>query len=103
MSVYKKFLPKVDKKRRLILTRFYSGVAGQNVWCYQIHRVTKLGQIDRKWKPLYAFGSDDFSAVGEFKHSTTGQIVKVPKSQFRAVSGVVNKKDVLEIANRAFG
>jgi len=103
MSVYKKFLPKVDKKRRLVLTRFYSGVAGQNVWCYQIHRVTKLGQIDRKWKPLYAFGSDDFSAVGEFKHSKTGEIVKVSKSQFRAVSGVVNKKDVLEIANRAFG
>ncbi len=97
---FKKFFPKVDEKRRLILTRFHSGVMGENIHCYQIHRWTKRGEIDKRFKPLYAFGSDDFDSVKEFKHSGTGEVIKVPKSTFKRISGVNNPLDISEIVKK---
>ena len=82
MSNYKSFTPKVDQKRRLVLTRFYTGVKQSNSFCYQITRITKTGSVDKKFKPLYSYGTDDFTSVKEFQHSGTGDKVKVFKKPF---------------------
>ena len=37
---YKSFTPKVDTKRRLVMTRFYAGIRDSNNFCYQINRVS---------------------------------------------------------------
>lgn len=93
----KSFTPKVDKKRRLVLTRIYAGVKGSNVYLYKIHRINKLDQIDKRFKPLFAFGSDDFKNIEHFQHSQTGEIVKVPKTTFKSVFGVADKNNPVEI------
>jgi len=85
---YKSFTPKVDEKRRLVLTRFYTGVKDSNTFCYKIERITKSGTVDKRFKSLFAFGTDDFSSVKEFKHSLTGQPVRVFKKPFKSVFGV---------------
>ena len=53
---YKSFTPKVDTKRRLVMTRFYAGIRDSNNFCYQINRITKTGTVDKRFKPLFAFG-----------------------------------------------
>ncbi len=93
MSNYKSFTPKVDQKRRLVLTRFYTGVKQSNSFCYQITRITKTGSVDKKFKPLYAYGTDDFTTVKDFQHSSTGDKVKVFKKPFKSVFGVREKND----------
>ena len=99
MSNYKSFTPKVDQKRRLVLTRFYTGVKQSNSFCYQITRITKTGSIDKKFKPLYAYGTDDFTTVKDFQHSSTGDKVKVFKKPFKSVFGVKEKNDPITIWN----
>jgi hypothetical protein len=93
MSNYKSFTPKVDQKRRLVLTRFYKGVKQSNSFCYQITRITKVGSVDKRFKPLYAYGTDDFDSVKSFQHSSTGEPVKVFKKPFKSVFGVKEKND----------
>ena len=46
-SKFKTFTPRVDIKRRLVMTRFYAGVNKSNSFCYMIHRITKKGKIDK--------------------------------------------------------
>ena len=48
---FKTFTPRVDTKRRLVMTRFYAGV-GNNSFCYVIHRITKKNTIDKRFKYL---------------------------------------------------
>lgn len=89
MRNFKSFSPKVDKNKRLVITRFHSGIKKElNSFCYQVNRITKKGTVDKKFKTLYAFGTDDFNSVKEFKHSGTGEIVKVFKKPFKSVFGV---------------
>lgn len=90
---YKQFTPKVDQKRRLVLTRFHAGVGDSPNFCYQITRINKQGEVDKKFKPLYAFGTDDFSSVKGFIHSKTGEPVKIFKKPFKSVFGVKEKCD----------
>jgi len=93
MNKYKSFTPKVDQKRRLVLTRFYTGVKQSNSFCYQITRITKTGSVDKRFKALYAYGTDDFDSVKSFQHSSTGEQVKVFKKPFKSVFGVKEKND----------
>jgi len=94
---YKSFTPKVDQKRRLVLTRFYAGVGDSGQFCYQVTRINKKGEVDKKFKQLYAFGTDDFQSVKEFQHSSTGQTVKVFKKPFKSVFGVKEKNDPTKV------
>ena len=93
MKQFKSFTPKVDKTRRLVLTRFYTGVKGSNNFCYQITRINKRGTLDKKFKPLYSFGTDDFSSVDEFQHSGNGERVRVFKKPFKSVFGIKEKSN----------
>jgi hypothetical protein len=96
---YKSFTPKVDQKRRLVITRFYTGVKESNLFCYQITRINKLGLVDKRFKPLYAYGTDDFDGVKNFLHSGTGEPVKVAKKPFKSVFGVKEKNNPITIWN----
>ncbi len=64
--MFKQFTPRVDKDKRLVITRFYAGIKGNNTFCYTVSRINKKGELDKKFKPLYAFGTDDFSSVKTF-------------------------------------
>ena len=64
--MFKQFTPKVDKDKRLVITRFYAGINGNNTFCYNVSRINMKGEIDKRFKPLYAFGTDDFSTVKSF-------------------------------------
>ncbi len=97
MKNFKSFSPKVDEKRRLVLTRFYTGVKDSNSFCYQINKITKVGTLDKKFKPLYAFGTDDFNSVKSFSHSGNGQTVKVFRKPFKSVFGVEKKNDPVSV------
>ena len=74
---YKKFSPKVDTKRRLVMTRFYTGIKESNSFCYLINRINKKGEIDKRFKSLYSYGTDDFKSIKEFSNSKTGITVRV--------------------------
>lgn len=100
MKNFKSFSPKVDEKRRLVLTRFYTGVKESNSFCYQICKITKSGKVDKKFKPLYAFGTDDFSSVKSFLHSGNGQEVRVFKKPFKSVFGISDKNDPIKVWNK---
>ena len=101
MNKFKSFSPKVDSKRRLVLTRFYTGVKGDPSFCYLIHRITKKNTIDKRFKHLYAYGDDNYKSVTEFHHAQTGNPVRVFKSSFKSVFKITDKLDVLEIWNSA--
>jgi hypothetical protein len=92
MKNFKSFSPKADKQRRLVMTRFHAGKSSDvNSFCYQITRITKQGTVDKKFKPLFAYGTDDFDSVREFKHSGNGEVVKVFRKPFKSVFGVDQK------------
>lgn len=94
MRNFKSFSPKADVKRRLVITRFHAGISKDvNQFCYQINRITKQGTVDKRFKPLYAFGTDDFDTVKEFKHSGNGEVIKVFKKPFKSVFGVEEKNN----------
>lgn len=97
MSKFKTFTPKVDSKRRLVMTRFYTGVKNSNSFCYVIDRINLKGEKDKKFKSLYSFGTDDFKSVEKFSHSVSGQEVKVYKSTFKSVFKVKEKGDPVSI------
>ena len=99
MSKFKSFSPKVDSKRRLVLTRFYTGIRKENSFCYLIHRITKKNTIDKRFKHLYAYGTDDYGSVTEFHHAQSGEVVRVFKSSFKSVFKITDKLNVLEIWN----
>ena len=99
MTKYKSFTPKVDQKRRLVLTRFYTGVKESNSFCYQSTRITKSGAVDKRFKPLYSYATDDFDDVKSFSHSSTGEPVKVFKKPFKSVFGVKEKNDPKSVWN----
>ena len=96
---FKSFNPKVDTKRRLVLTRFYTGIRGENSFCYLIYRITKKNTIDKRYKHLFAYGGDDYKSVNEFRHVSSGEPVRVFKSAFKSVFKIKDKMDVLEIWN----
>ena len=100
MKQFKTFAPKVDKSRILVLTRFYTGVGGSNNFCYQISKITKKGTLDKKFKPLFCFGTDDFSSVSEFQHSGNGEKIRVFKTPFKSVFGIKEKSDPVSIWNK---
>jgi hypothetical protein len=94
MRNFKSFSPKADVKRRLVITRFHAGTSKDvNQFCYQINRITKQGTVDKRFKSLYAFGTDDFDTVKEFKHSGNGEVIKVFKKPFKSVFGVEEKNN----------
>ena len=97
MDKFKSFAPKVDTKRRLVLTRFYTGIKGENSFCYLIHRITKKNTIDKKFKYLYAYGDDDYGSVTEFHHAQSGEVVRVFKSSFKSVFKIIDKLNVVDI------
>lgn len=100
MKKFKSFNPKVDKSRRLVMTRFYAGVNGSNTFCYEINKITKKGNKDKKFNTLFAFGSDDASSVKSFMNSRTGEKVRVFKAPFKTVfgtRGLVNPEDVWKV------
>lgn len=97
MSQFKSFSPKVDIKRRLVLTRYYCGMKGQNSFMYQIHKVTMSETIHQQFKHLYALSNDEWDSVTQFYHSKTGEPVRVFKSAFKSVYGCNNKQDVVGI------
>jgi hypothetical protein len=97
MKNFKSFSPKVDVKRRLVLTRYYTGVKGSNSFCYQINRITKQGSVDKRFKPLFAYGTDDFEGVSQFHHSGTGEEVRVFKKPFKSVFGVKEKNNPMSV------
>lgn len=88
---FKKFSPKVDKNRRLVLTRMYAGIRGTNVFQYTIHKMNISGQINSNWKHLFAFGTDDFKSVSKFRNANTGETSKVYKTAFTSIAGVSEK------------
>ena len=99
MNKFKSFAPKVDTKRRLVLTRFYTGINGENSYCYLIHRITKKNTIDKRFKYLYSYGDDNYGSVTEFHHAQSGEVVRVFKSSFKSVFKITDKLNVLEIWN----
>ena len=99
MDKFKSFAPKVDTKRRLVLTRFYTGIRGENSFCYLIYRITKKNTIDKRFKHLYAYGDDNYGSITEFHHAQSGEVVRVFKSSFKSVFKIKDKLDVLEIWN----
>jgi hypothetical protein len=97
MSKFKRFTPRVDVKRRLIMTRFYVGVDGSNSFCYVIHRITKKDTIDKRFKYLYCYSDDDYSNVKEFNHSLTGEPYRIYKSSFKSVPKLKGRLNLLYI------
>jgi hypothetical protein len=101
MKNFKSFSPKADVKRRLVMTRFHSGISSDiNQFCYQITRINKQGTVDKKFKPLFAYGTDEFESVKEFKHSGNGEVVKVYKKPFKSIFGVDEKNNPEKIWKR---
>lgn len=96
---FKNFTPRIDRKRRLVLFRWYAGIDGANSFCYTINKITKKETIDKRFKYLFVFGTDDVDSIGEFKRAQTGEIAKVFKTAFRSVFGLANgdKCDALAI------
>ena len=92
MNKFKSFTPRVDTKRRLVMTRFYAGVRNENSFCYIIHRITKKDTIDKRFKYLYCYSTDDYSDVKEFHHAQTGEPYRIYKSSFK---GIFKLKDKL--------
>jgi hypothetical protein len=99
MNKFKSFTPKVDQKKRLVITRFYTGVKESNLFCYQINRITKVGTIDKKFKPLYAYGTDEFDSIKDFQHSGNGEKIRITKKPFKSVFGVKEKNNPITIWN----
>ena len=97
MKSFKQFSPKVDAKRRLVLTRIYTGVNGSNSFCYKINRINKSGEVDKKFKTLYSFGTDDINSVKKFHKSSTGEEIKIAKSPFKSVFGVGQKSNPIDV------
>ena len=98
--MFKQFTPKVDKDKRLVITRFYAGINGNNTFCYNVSRINMKGEIDKRFKPLYAFGTDDFSTVKSFMNQSTGQPVRVVKKPFKVVFGIEDKANPKEFWNK---
>ncbi len=98
---FKTFTPRVDKKRRLVMTRFYAGVNNSNSFCYMIHRITKKGTVDKRYKFLYCFATDDYSKVKEFHNANTGEPTRIYKSSFKGVFKIKDKFDILTIWKRS--
>ncbi len=93
---FKSFTPRVDTKRRLVMTRFYAGVRNENTFCYIIHRITKKDTIDKRFKYLYCYSTDDYTNVKEFHHALTGEPYRIYKSSFK---GIFKLKDKLNPVN----
>jgi hypothetical protein len=97
MKKFKSFSPKVDSKRRLVLTRIYTGVNGSNSFCYQINHITKQSRLDKRFKTLFSYGTDDFDSVLQFYHSGTGEEVRVFKKPFKSIFGVKDKMNPVAV------
>ena len=96
---FKSFTPRVDTKRRLVMTRFYAGVRNENLFCYTIHRITKKNTIDKKFKYLYCFSDDDYSNVKDFYNAQSGDPQRVFKSSFKSIFKIKDKLNPINIWN----
>ena len=83
------------------MTRFYAGVNNSNSFCYMIHRITKKGTVDKRYKFLYCFATDDYSKVKEFHNANTGEPTRIYKSSFKGVFKIKDKFDILTIWKRS--
>ena len=99
MNKFKSFAPRVDTKRRLVLTRYYTGIRGENSFCYLIYRITKKGTVDKRFKHLYAYGDDNYGSITEFHHAQSGEVVRVFRSSFKSVFKIKDKLNIVEIWN----
>mgnify|MGYP003638107102 FL=1 len=97
MKKFKSFTPRVDIKRRLVMTRFHAGVNNSNLFCYVIHRITNKGTIDKRFKFLFCFGTDDYSNVKEFRNANNGELTRVYKTSFKGVFKLKGKSQPLSI------
>ena len=98
---FKTFTPRVDTKRRLVMTRFYAGVRNENSFCYVIHRITKKNTIDKRFKYLYCYSDDDYTNVKEFNHSLTGEPYRIYKSSFKGIFKLKDKNNPVNIWKRS--
>lgn len=94
--------PKINKSKRLVVTRVNCGVGENTLYLYQIWRITKLGNVDKRFKPLFAITDRDFQKIPQFFHSKTGEAIKIAKTQFKTVTGVYdvgNPESIWKLAN----
>ena len=91
------FAPKIDKVRRLVLTRFYCGMNGNDLFMYQIHKINSDNMVDQFFSHLYALGTHNIDSVGSYYHSKTGEPVEVFKMDFKHVNGCDDLQNVEKI------
>lgn len=101
MQKYKTFIPKVDIKKRLVLTRFYCGIKNNNCFMYTIHNITLNNTISIPFNHLFCLSNDDYNSVNEFYNSKTGDPVEVLKTDFKSVLGTDDNNNILEVWSRA--
>ena len=94
---FKPFTPKIDKVRRLVLTRFYCGMNGGDLFMYQIHKINSDNMVDKFFTHLYALGTHQMDSVGSYHHAKTGEPVEVFKMDFQHVCGCDGLQNVEKI------
>ena len=79
------------------LTKVYRTDEVESTALNEVSFEIQKGELDKKFKPLYAFGTDDFSSVKTFMKQTTGEPVRVVKRPFKVVFGIEDKSDAKEV------
>ena len=97
-----KWKPKVDKESRLVMTRFnISTDRDTEIWCYQINRITKANELDRRFKTLYSVVEGDAAIPTHFKNSRTGESIRIIKSKFKSVRRCVGLYTPVDIFRKS--
>ena len=97
-----KWKPKVDRKSRLVMTRFnISTDKDTEIWCYQINRITKANELDRRFKTLYSVVEGDAAIPTHFKNSRTGESIRIIKSKFKSVRRCVGLYTPVDIFKKS--
>ena len=66
-----------------------------------IYKITKKNTIDKRFKSLFAYGTDEFSSVSNFSNTRTGKPTRVFKTTFKSVFGTANSVDPIEVWNKS--
>lgn len=97
-----KWKPKVDVESRLVMTRFnISTDRDTEIWCYQINRITKANELDRRFKTLYSVVEGDAAIPTHFKNSRTGESIRIIKSKFKSVRRCVGLHNPVDIFKKS--
>ncbi len=97
-----KWKPKVDRESRLVMTRFnISTDKDTEIWCYQINRITKANELDRRFKTLYSVVEGDAPIPTHFKNSRTGESIRIIKSKFKSVRRCVGLDTPVDIFKKS--